>query len=501
MRIKLAPVVLSLSLWVLSPATAAEPDLVLTGTISGTDHQHFVSQTFAVPVGVTAVSVDFRYDRSGGTVIDLGLFDEQRFRGWSGGNKPRFVIGDTEATPSYLSGPVAQRRFTLLLGVPNARAGSRAEWRAEIRFQRQGQRVEAPLRAGPGWYRGDLHSHSGHSDGSCANDGGVRMPCPVYRSAEAAARAGLDFLAVTDHNTVSHMTDLIGLQPAFSKLLLIPGQEVTTFFGHANVFGVTAPAEFRVGTPSLPDGAAWGAVMASLGGLVSVNHPGLPSGKACMGCGWTMPKTDWGTISAIEIANGGAMAIAGGRLDTPLSGIPFWEKLLSAGHRVAPIAGSDNHDSALAPPDARAIGTIATAIWADGLSTSDILDGIRRGRVFVDTDAAARRTIDMSVITPSGKVPMGGTAVVASGIKFAAEVAVTRCADCSVMVVVDSKALPSRRMAEPDAVLTFDLGVQRPGWVRAEVRDSSGRLVLVGNAIHFVPKNPGAGAVKGKGNT
>lgn len=223
-------------------------------------------------------------------------------------------------------------------------------WRAEIRFHRQGQRVEAPLRAGPGWYRGDLHSHSGHSDGSCANDGGVRVPCPVYRSVEAAARAGLDFLAVTDHNIVSHMTDLIGLQPAFSKLLLTPGQEVTTFFGHANVFGVTAPAEFRVGTPSLPDGAAWGAAMASLGGLVSVNHPGLPSGEAYMVCGWTMPKTDWGTVSAIEIANGGAMAIAGGRLDTPLSGILFWEKLLSAGHRVAPIAGSDNHDSALPPP-------------------------------------------------------------------------------------------------------------------------------------------------------
>lgn len=103
----------------------------------------------------------------------------------------------------------------------------------------------------------------------------------------------------------------------------------------------------------------------------------------------------------------------------------------------------------------------------------------------------------MSMITPSGKVPMGGTAVVASGMKLAAEVAVTRCADCIVMVVVDSKALPSRGMAEPDAVLTFDLGVERPGWVRAEVRDSSGRLVLVGNAIHFVPTNQGARADKG----
>ena len=27
-------------------------------------------------------------------------------------------------------------------------------------------------------------------------------------------------------------------------------------------------------------------------GLFSINHPGLPSGEACMGCGWTTPATD-----------------------------------------------------------------------------------------------------------------------------------------------------------------------------------------------------------------
>ena len=313
----------------------------------------------------------------------------------------------------------------------------------------------------------------------------TRVPCPAYRSVEAAARIGLDFVALTDHNTVSHMADLLALQPAFTKLLLIPGQEVTTFFGHANVLGPVALAEFRVGTPQMPDGAAWARAIAPLGGLLSVNHPGLPSGEACMGCGWTMPNTDWRGVAAIEIANGGAMAIAGNRLDTPLSGIPFWEKRLSEGHHLAPIAGSDNHDPALLPPDARAIGTIVTAVWADALSTADILDGIRRGRVFVDTDAAAGRTLDMVAVTATGVVAMGGTARVAADTDFAITVTVTRCTGCALTLIHNGTALAPSPVN--DAAITTPLRINCPGWVRAEIRDPGGRLILVGNAIHLAP--------------
>ncbi|WP_353218000.1 CehA/McbA family metallohydrolase [Sandarakinorhabdus sp.] len=481
---------LALLLGLMQPAIAAEPDLRLGGTITGADHQHFIAKPFAVPAGVTAISVDFTYDRSGGTVIDLGLLDDQRFRGWSGGNKAQFVVGDTVATPSYLAGPVAGRRFTLLMGVPNARPGSRSDWRADISFERAGPPAAAPpaatpLRSGPGWFRGDLHSHSGHSDGTCTSDAGTRVPCPVYRSVEAAARAGLDFLAVTDHNTVSHLSELAGLQPAFSRLLLIPGQEVTTFQGHANVLGVTALAEFRIGTPQMPDGAAWSRAMAKLGGVISVNHPALPSGAACMGCGWTLPGTDWRSITAIEIANGGAMAITGGRLDTPLSGIKYWEKLLSEGHRLAPIAGSDNHDPALAAPDPRAIGSVVTAIWADALSTPAIMAGLRSGRVFVDADAAAGRTLELFALTPAGKIPMGGTARLPTGAELPVEIALTRCTNCTITLIINGTPQPPRTVAGPDTLLAMDAPITRPGWLRAEVRDAVGRLVLVGNAIHL----------------
>lgn len=485
-----------------APQAAAprSPDLVLTGTITGEDHQSFVERSFHVPADVDALSVDFSYDRSTKTVIDIGLFDDQRFRGWSGGNKARFTIGATSATPSYVPGPVSGRDMTLLLGIPNARPRSRTSWRAEIRFDR-GPRSTAmpPLRSGSGWYRGDLHSHSGHSDGNCANDAGARVPCPLYRSVTAAAAAGLDFIAMTEHNTVSHMPELAALQPAFSKLLLIPGQEVTTFFGHANVLGPTALAEFRLGTPMLLDASAFARATSAIGGLVSVNHPGLPSGEACMGCGWTLQNTDWSAVSAIEIVNGGAVAAGSGRIDTPLSGVPFWEKLLSAGHMLTPIAGSDNHDAGLISPDPRAIGTIATVVWATALSTADILAGIRNGRVFVDADSAKHRTLDLFALTPAGKVPMGGSLELLGRGEIEFEVTVTRCAGCSVTLVHDGRSMPSVTVGNDDRPLSLQLVAESAGWVRADVRDPAGRLVLIGNAIHFV--GPGSAARRGSTTT
>ncbi|MGO4779040.1 CehA/McbA family metallohydrolase, partial [Lysobacter sp. 2RAB21] len=160
----------------------------------------------------------------------------------------------------YSAGAVPAGEWKVLLGIPNIRAETQASYRARIRFTRA-NRPDAipavlappPLRAGPGWYRGDLHMHTGHSDGSCASQAGAKVPCPLFLTAQAASAAGLDFIAVTEHNTVSHLADLRELQPYFDRLLLIPGIEITTFQGHANVFGTYAPVDFRVGSASVPD--------------------------------------------------------------------------------------------------------------------------------------------------------------------------------------------------------------------------------------------------------
>ena len=59
------------------------------------------------------------------------------------------------------------------------------------------------VRAGPGWFRGDLHMHDAHSDAAVPARR-RKVPCPLFRTVDVAARAGSDFAAVTDHNTVQH---------------------------------------------------------------------------------------------------------------------------------------------------------------------------------------------------------------------------------------------------------------------------------------------------------
>jgi hypothetical protein len=476
----LAPILLAAAAPVAAAPAERPADLVLTGVVTGADHQRYLERPFRVPKGVRALRVTLTYDRGTGTVIDLGLLEDGRPRGWSGGNKASFVIGETRATPSYHAGPIAGRRFALLLGIPNARPGSRTTWRAEIRFERAGALPDGPVLADrPGWYRGDLHTHTGHSDGSCARPQAPRAPCPVHRTAEAAARAGLDFVAVTDHNTVSHLSELEALQPGYPRLLLIPGQEITTFHGHANLIGATALAPFRV--VQAAGGKDWSRAVGALGGVLSINHPGLPSGEACMGCGWTMTGVDWSLVHAVEVANGGVIATGGGRFETPLSGLKFWEARLADGRALAPVAGSDNHDAGLAAPHPRAIGRVATVVWADALSVAGIANGIRRGRVFVDLENDPAHLLDLSAGPADRAVAMGGTLTTREGDPVPVRLSIRGCRGCTAELVADGVVAARLPVADAEAELAATISAQR--WLRAQARKPDGTLLMLSAAV------------------
>ena len=481
-----------LALIVLAFAPAAwarekAPDMVLTGQIVGADHQTYKPVTFNVPDGVTRLTVAFDYTgRDQKTVIDIGLMDPERFRGWSGGNKRTFTLAVEDATMSYLPGPLPAGRWTLLLGVPNTRAATVASFEAKIFLERTSGAPDlaaTPLKAAAGWYRGDFHAHTGHSDGLCQTQSGARAPCPVYRTAEAAAVRGLDFIAITDHNTTSHFDAMAQLQPAFDKLLLIPGREVTTFQGHANVFGPTAFIDFRLGDPAVLDVRTLQGLVEAAGGLFSINHPSAPSGEACMGCGWTAANTDYAKVQAIEVANGGSERAQGGA-EGPLLGVAFWEAQLNAGRRITAIGGSDNHDAGLARDIASSIGRPTTVVHAEALSTPGLLAGLKAGRVFIDLDGTRDRMLDLSARTARGEAVMGGTLAVRRGetVNFTA---MTIGADVAGLEVVRDGVRQTPNLDRP-GVFSIRMG-ERPSWVRINLRDAGGRLLLIGNPIYLTP--------------
>jgi hypothetical protein len=466
------------------PALAADraPDLVLKGQIAGADNETYRRVAFDVPAGIKRLTLVFSYTgKADRTVIDMGLWDGTRFRGWSGGARDRFTLSAGDATPGYLPGLLPAGKWMLMLGVPNIRRTSHASFEARVFFDRTtgiDAVANAPLSDKPGWYRGDLHMHTAHSDATCAGQDGVRAPCPVYRTVEAAAARGLDFIAITDHNTISQYDAERELQPAFSHLLLMPGREITTFKGHANVFGPTAFIDFRLGDKAVPDIKALEAATTATGGLFSVNHPSIPYGENCMGCGWIATDTDWRHVQAIEIVNGGVLAYSDAG-DGVFSGMPFWQARLNAGYRITGIGGSDNHDAGIDPKKPAAVGRPTTVVFARALSTPAILDGIRSGRVFVDTDGTRDRMLDISATGGGKSAEMGGVIAAPKGMVVHFALRVENLPGGQLELVEDGK--PVALAADGSLDWTSD-GARH--WFRPGARDAKARLILIGNPIY-----------------
>lgn len=326
---------------------------------------------FDVPPGCAGVRVELSYDAGGGAVLDLGCEGPAGFRGWSGGARSSFVITPPAATPGYLAGELEPGEWRVLLGlhrVPDA--GVPYEVRVTLgafdlppepaappaRGERQAPRA-LPAEPGMRWLACDFHSHTVHSDGSLT----------VPQLAARAGAAGLDVLAVTDHNTMTHHAELAGASRRYGVHLL-PGQEVTTDLGHANALGPLPWIDFRRPV------AEWRAAVDAAGGVLSINHP-LASDH-----GWVHPLEPRPAVAEVWHWTW---------LDRRWTGPLAWWR--AAGLDVVPIGGSDFHR----PEDAnRELGHPVTWVQVPSGATEDglteaVLDALRAGRTAVSAHPQA----------------------------------------------------------------------------------------------------------------
>ncbi|MGI8770783.1 MAG: CehA/McbA family metallohydrolase [Acidobacteriaceae bacterium] len=460
-------------------------DLTLSGDIASSQTGSYVEAPFTVPPGVDRISIALSYTgKQDHSVLDLGLEDPDRPRGWSGGNKDHFTISVSDATPSYLPGPVVPGKWKLLLGVANIRTGKTVHYTAAISFLMAGAPhvdsfADEPLSTKPRWYRGDLHMHTGESDGSCTSQSGKSVPCPVFVTVQAAVARGLNFIAITDHNTTAQYNDERELQPFYDKLLLISGREITTYRGHANVYGTTRSLDFRVEAPGKPSVQSLLAQAQRLGALVSINHPVRNFGEACIGCGWKPAAgNDMRNVNAIEAVNGVNPQFY-------LNDIAYWQQQLNRGYRLTGLGGSDTHK-----PEQKTTGDPTTVVYASDLSVTAILDGIRAGRVFVDLTGSRDRMLEVEAVDDRGStVHMGDTLASPHGRKAMLHVHVVGCAGSSVRITMDGETPAG---LQPQPIATADQSVAVPWmsdgarhWIRADVLSSDGHLQLLGNPIYL----------------
>jgi hypothetical protein len=340
---------------------------------------------FDVPAGIQRIDVSTSHDQFsvgiGRNVLDLGIFgpaghelgNADGFRGWSGGARSGFMLSATNSTPGYLAGPIDQGRWALALG-PVVLNPLGMDWQAHITLTRGVQPSlrrtpfvrPATNRIGrPGWYRGDLHTHTVHSDGRRRID----------EMADAATSAGLDFIVSTDHNTNS--ANRAWAASTRGELEVVAGEEVTTRHGHWLAIGLP-PGGWVDWRYAPRDGvfAGYAAQVRADGGLVVAAHPSVP----LPGCAWEFGYQD---VDAMEVWNGLW------NVDDELS-LRIWHQLLRQGRRIVAVGGSDSHVAG------QPVGRPQTVVYAQELSSSGLIDGLRRGRCYVAESSAVTLALDAS---------------------------------------------------------------------------------------------------------
>ncbi len=478
------------------PLRSAAPDLVLTGEMMARDNLSCRNLPFRVPTGTVRLSAELDYTgREQKTTIDLGVSDQDGSRGWSGSNKASFTLSRTDATPSYLPGAIRAGAWTLNLCTAAIRPGVTARYTARLWFWRHGDVPAvstfsaAPIRTGAAWYRGDLHMHTAHSDGSCTPASGQgKAPCPLYRIVEAARARGLDFIAVSDHNTGAQFNEMRELQPAFDTLLLIPGVEVTTFQGHANVWGATEPIDWvirpgRTANDIIHDANA-------LRAPISLNHPSAPTDESCRGCGWSAAKTDYAHVQAIEALNAGELLLPP-KSGQPkrASGVDFWQARLNEGFHLTGVGGSDNHEVELGR---LGVGLPTTVVYAPELSERAVLGAIRAGHVFIDAGGSPDRLLELTGEAGGAHAMMGDTLVLPKGAGARFTVHIAHAKGYRLVVIEDGAPIPvaGNALAGDDETRTFTLtGDGARHWVRASVVSPTAPI-LIGNPIYLTPTKP-----------
>ncbi|MGB8645233.1 MAG: CehA/McbA family metallohydrolase, partial [Anaerolineae bacterium] len=305
------------------------------------------------------------------------------------------VIGTQQASPGFLPGPLPVGEWIVQVDAHMVMPGQPCHIQLDVSAsdeQPQG-RIAPPLPGhtasrGPGWYRGDVHAHSIHSD----------APWDIPDLVAWARSRHLDFCTLTDHSTVSGLPQMLSLSA--DDLLTMGGMELTTFHGHALALGVREWMDWRLDSNRRTMEQIAQEVEAR-GGLFIMAHPMETGDPYCTGCQWEYAEMRPGEAHVVEVWNHGWEGESNNE-----EGLQLAYQWLNDGCRLALTSGNDNHGR---NPDAKHFAF--DVVYAEDLSEREILRAIRAGHLYVS--AGPRFEFTASAGNDSGM--MGDTLNVAAG--------------------------------------------------------------------------------------
>jgi PHP domain len=285
---------------------------------------------------------------------------------------------------------------------------------------------------GAGWYRGELHCHTHHSDGDSS----------LSEVVAAAKRFNLDFVSLTDHFTTAAWQEF-----AAEDFCLIQGLEITGHRGHANMQGIGEWINPFVDAPeqwSINDAAK---ATRAMGGLFCVNH------AYALDLGWRYHEFDWDLCDLLEIYHHYE-----GEDNT--RGLALWDEHLRAGRRIIGVAGTDSHN---AFSDRGRLGQVFTVVYAQERSPEGILEGLKSGAVYVSfgTQMSFRAT------SSSKTAGMGETLQAAHAVRL--EIALDLATPARVILIKNGWYLRHFDVAAGEQLVSFEDDEVLAGYYRVEV--------------------------------
>jgi hypothetical protein len=438
---------------------------------------------FELPEHTVRLEVQYAYNHrigaepeyQGGNTLDLGLFDERGSdflkagcRGWSGSERDGFYITGREATPGYLAGALNPGRWQVMLGLYKlAPEGCTAQVSITITTGQQDPVLPAdpaPVTELPSsavkprfalWLCGDLHCHTWHSDGDLSPTELIAL----------ARRRGLDFLAVTDHNTTSSQRELA--QFTDPGLILLRGLEVTSFRGHFNAWGASEWIDFRIEGPQMmADAVQYAKDHAA---LTACNHP-RPGGPP-----WEYPQVS--NYDCIEVWNGPWE-------DHNQIALDFWLSQLADGRRIPAVGGSDFHHHGYDGQEPERILGNPT-LWAYVTSTpneASILQAVRSGHAALSESPQGPL---LELRAGATLQALGGDSLPRPQDQVSVQLRCRQAAGHWLRLLDQQGALFERKLRLDDETVATSLPVGASLYLRAELRAADGGMKALANPIYF----------------
>ena len=457
-----------------TPDTLAPHKIQLQGQLTSANMRQTSPTFIDVPEGVTNIHFLFKYSPKAAVdqrlpyQISVMIFDTKG---------PRFeisrpddigvFINEAQASPGGTPGPIPAGKWMIFILVHRLLSDTPVSYELDVTmsFDPLTERPQPWIAGkvaprGPGWYRGDLHAHTIHSDGSWDIPDLVRF----------WKERGVDFMTLSDHNTISGLAQARSL--ADDELLVMGGMELTTFLGHAVAVGVNQWFDWRKldGTQiTMPELAQQ---VIDAGSLYTIAHPMNEGDPNCCGCRWEYYDMLPGNALAVEVWNG---------LWRPHNqeALQWFYHWLNEGIRLTAVSGTDMH---WRPADDER-GPV-NVVYAQELSETAILDAIKAGHSYI----SAGPELLLTATTADGHTAMIGDTIAREHSQSGNTTITVRWKageeNAGIRLVVDGMVF-REKIVGVTGELSWQLTPGHAAWCGVELRNTDDELLAVTNPIFF----------------